>query len=723
MGSRFVEALAQAGAIGEGGGSMLCVALALAAGGFPVFPCGANKAPLVARGFKARSGDESRVREWWAQFPEALPGIVPADGGLAALDVDSADAARATTDAGVSLTEGFLVATGGTSKPFTLDGQELPPMHVYLASDVEPKIRGVVSRFLDGYVIAPGARRNGRSYRVVHDGEPAAWQGGAPAGEPPQITEVDEPHLFRVRAAVNAIPNRADTDRVAYVRRAHMIKAAAGEAGRPIFLDWAARWEGGVVDPAEDARVWDTLGQSTVDRFALFHLAARHGFDDRPERLAELQADFADSPQLGSAVVTDAARATPGPRPLPVKRFADVTPVAIDWLLPGRLARQQITMINGWPGEGKTSLVIDIAARLSQGQELPDGTRPPRPLRVLYLATEDSESVLLLRLKAAGADLNRVLTIPDTEVEHLTLPSHQARLVEVLEQHDIDVLVVDPMKAFLDPELKDIAEQDARRFMLALRQVSEMANVAVICIRHPSKATASGHTTAISAASGSLGFTAAARIELLVGRMPDDDDTRALASVKNNLAAQPKALLFGIVSRDVLLVEDDGVVESVAAIEWRGVDEAIQADELLVRRSGREERTKLEEAKEFLRSILADGPMDHRTIRRAAKSYDIRTRTLERAREQIGWTRIEGNLRVGGRQVWGLNEHEHDATAPPAAAQTPDEALEPASLSDLLDGRPGLVATGSSAPEGGELGGGLPTARGRAPSQLATLAK
>src|SRR5690349_13145092 len=116
---------------------MLCVALA-----------------LVAGGFTSRSADEIQVRRWWEEHPEALPAIVPGDAALAALDVDSAGAAQAVRDAGVSLTDGFIVATGGTSAPFPFEGGELPPMHVYLAASTQPKLKGVVARYKAGYVIA-----------------------------------------------------------------------------------------------------------------------------------------------------------------------------------------------------------------------------------------------------------------------------------------------------------------------------------------------------------------------------------------------------------------------------------------------------------------------------------------------------------------------------------------------------------------------------------------
>lgn len=523
-----------------------------------------------------------------------------------------------------------------------------------------------------------------------------------------RLQELKAPSIEKVREVVSRIPNPGDTDRNDYVWMAHAVKSACGSDavgdGLEIFMEWAAKWDGSV-DPIEDERVFTTIAWQHVQTGwpDLWKLAARHGYDATAERLAEAQAAFSvvalseDTAVPAATANMHSAQTTALPI-VPVRSFADVTPTPIEWLLPGRLARQQITMINGWPGEGKTSVVIDLVARMTRAERLPDDTVPSGPLRVLFLSTEDSESILHQRLRAAGADLDRVLTIPDTDLQRLTLPSHQATWIQLLQHHNIDVIVVDPMKAFLDDGLKDIAEQDARKFMLALRQICEITNVAAISIRHPNKATASGHSTAISAASGSLGFTAAARIELLVGRMPDDEEIRALVHVKNNLAAAPPALLYRIVSKDVFFDKDSAATQSVAGIDWVGVDDKIQADDLLARRQGREDRSKLEEAKEFLKQFLASGPVEHKTVRSAAKRLGIAVRTLERARLQVGWTSIVGNLHAGGTAIWGLEGHgpaDFRAVGTTTPAETEriangdgtrpsgEPALERADLSDL----------------------------------------
>src|SRR2546425_2176124 len=86
--------------------------------GVPVFPCHPElKRPLVPRGFRARSANPEVVERWWQRWPDALVGLVPADLGLAALDVDSMSAATAARGSGLLAATVLVVESGGTSKP------------------------------------------------------------------------------------------------------------------------------------------------------------------------------------------------------------------------------------------------------------------------------------------------------------------------------------------------------------------------------------------------------------------------------------------------------------------------------------------------------------------------------------------------------------------------------------------------------------------------------
>ena len=327
----FVQALIAAAELGEREHPMGEVALALVRGGWPVFPCDAQrKNPLVPNGFHARSRDVTTVEGWWTSHPTATVGIVPGDGGLIALDADSSQALASIEGAGL-LPDGFLsalrdgtldgrhglvVATGGSSEPFEFDGCRVPPLHLYLEAPASPaKLAGVVCRFDRGYVIAPGSLGRAR-YRLIGRGAPvpfrpmievsSAQTGPVTRGTPD--SSLRAPDIDRLRQALALIPNDAKTDRDQYVEIAHAVKGAVGlerdADGLELFLTWAERWPDGA-DPVEDERVYSTINHSKVRTGweTIWRLAAKHGFDATLEIEQSAQADFpaeAPDPRSGS---------------------------------------------------------------------------------------------------------------------------------------------------------------------------------------------------------------------------------------------------------------------------------------------------------------------------------------------------------------------------------------------------------------------------------------
>lgn len=442
-----LEALIEASRLGESGAPMLDVALALVAGGWPVFPCGQDKAPLVGGGFKARECDTEKVRHWWAAHPDAMPGICPGDQGLAALDVDST-AAAAAVDAAGYWNDGFVVATGGTSQPFEYDGAIHSPMHIYVRATEQPKIPGVVVRFRGGYVIAPGARRGNRVYTVCDNATPRDWTAVAPASAPvaPQRAEL----LERVGVAVACIPNTETTDREQYVAVAHMVKGAVGEAGHDIFMAWAAKYPG-AVDPAEDARVFETITAPRTGWPELWRFASLHGFDASPEIAADARNDFTEPAPVVEVVDTrtkltrmlttvhDAKDAID--RSLALKNLrkagfvnseikamlSDLAPTQSDegntlgeLLQMPELLKEPTPAIPYlvWPGLktlvaarekiGKSTLAMAGAARATRGETFLG--EPMTPQRVLWLS-EEPLAIAVMRAHAMGADLERFIIV------------------------------------------------------------------------------------------------------------------------------------------------------------------------------------------------------------------------------------------------------------------------------------------------------------------------
>ena len=93
--------------------------------------------------------------------------------------------------------------------------------------------------------------------------------------------------------------------------------------------------------------------------------------------------------------------------------LADVEPERVDWLWDGYLPLGKVVVLDGDPGVGKSTVSLDIAARISTGSPMPDGIRR-RKGTVLVLSAEDGlADTIRPRLDAAEADPARVITITE----------------------------------------------------------------------------------------------------------------------------------------------------------------------------------------------------------------------------------------------------------------------------------------------------------------------
>ncbi len=176
---RFVEGLFAAARLGDAGRPMREVAVALVEAGWPVLPCHPiGKSPLLEGGFKGRSSNLHLVERWWGRQPQATVGIVPADGGLVALDVDSPKALAAlrvagllpsglldalkarAPDADLGSEYGLIVATGGKSPLFEARGRRPAERAERRRVPVRQRLRHRAGLPRSKPVPAPGSRRS-----------------------------------------------------------------------------------------------------------------------------------------------------------------------------------------------------------------------------------------------------------------------------------------------------------------------------------------------------------------------------------------------------------------------------------------------------------------------------------------------------------------------------------------------------------------------------------
>jgi 5S rRNA maturation endonuclease (ribonuclease M5) len=323
--------------------------------------------------------------------------------------------------------------------------------------------------------------------------------------------------------------------------------------------------------------------------------------------------------------------------------LSDVCPERIDWLWPGRLARRKVTLIDGDPGEGKSALTVDLAARVSRGSRWPDEF-PSSAGGVVILTAEDGlADTVRPRLDAAGGDPRRVLAISvvgcGSDERLPTIPDDLQDLERAIHRVGAVLVVVDPLMAYLSADVNSHRDQDVRRALAPLGQLAERTGVAVAVVRHLNKTNGG---PAIYRGGGSIGIVGAARIALLVGRDGDDEQRRVLAGVKSNIGPLPRSLAYRL----------EEAPNGAVRVRWEDGECSLRAADLLALPTDVEERGQLHDAADFLREVLDAGPLAAKEVQRQAAAADIAPRTLRRAREQLGVK--PRKVGIGGPWVWAL---------------------------------------------------------------------
>ncbi len=308
--------------------------------------------------------------------------------------------------------------------------------------------------------------------------------------------------------------------------------------------------------------------------------------------------------------------------------MADIQSEKITWLWPGYLAAGKLSLLIGDPGLGKSTLTCEIAARLSLGQSLP-GADPIAPLSCGFCCAEDDPAdTIRPRLDAAEVDLRRVFVFDDVQV----FPEHLPTLEEHIRQNSIGLVIIDPIMSFLSGKLSAHKDQDVRRALTPLTEIAQRTGCAVLVVMHLNKQM---NGPAVYRAGGSIGFVGTARTVMLLAKDPDNPEQRILAQVKNNLAKERKAYRLSL---------ENSPGHEVARILWRGECEQT-ADVLCGPPESAENRLLLDDAKDFLRECLADGPKPRTEVLTLAKQADVSERTLRRARHALG---------IPKKNVWAL---------------------------------------------------------------------
>ena len=308
----------------------------------------------------------------------------------------------------------------------------------------------------------------------------------------------------------------------------------------------------------------------------------------------------------------------------------DEVPVEeVEWLWYPYIPFGKLTIIHGDGGEGKTTLILQLAALLSRGEKLPCDSTEREPIKVIYQTAEDGlGDTIKPRLLAGNADCSQIKVIDESEA---TLTMLDERIEKAIVETGARALILDPVQAYIGAKVDMNRANEVRAILSQLGQIAGQYRCAIILVGHLNKA--QGNKSNYRGL-GSIDFQATARSVLIVGRLKDNPQIRVMVQDKSSLAPEGEPIAFE-------LGKENG-------FRWLGHYD-ISVDDLL---SGIPKEKKSEQAENLILEYLSKGKYPQKELVKKAQTIGISKRVLDEAKKALNVR----SLKEGSQWYWGLPE-------------------------------------------------------------------
>ena len=584
----------------------------------PIIP--GQKRPALDDWVNEAARELETVESWWLGTYRGYGiGVVTGEAsGIFVVDIDDNGLDKHGEDTWHALldelgpvedTATVLTGSGGRHLYYRWPGFN-PPQTLGEHIDVRGRGRMVVA--------PPSIHPNGNAYVWEQSLRPSMWLPESPL---PAFSHVEHLRATAKRGGALSELSGADSERLAEFRAVlehfdfarHRIDAQGNE-------HWTR--------PGKDAREGSslTLYATPDDVHATVYSSSVRGVEVSqpylPKTLARALAKGYGKPDGSSSV----------PDGLTIVAAASVKIRRQLFLMKHRLPLGGAVIVAGEPGLGKTTAVIELAARATRGEL--DGD-VHEPISVVYASAEDSEaSTLVPRFMTAGADLTRVHFVHvDGFAGGLVIPEHLDELKAAMQSVNGRMLVLDPFSAHLPGGNFDShRDQHVRQAIAPLAAAMDELAATCVGIMHWSKAPT---LNALDRVLGSRAFTAAARAVLAVGELPDEPGTKVLVLAKSNLGRLDVPALAFVVEQRFVDDPAGGFPYETSGVRWIGDRDGIHANDLFKVRESDELAAARATAKDVLRTVLSDGPVPVKTLEEARRASGISDITMRRARKDL----------------------------------------------------------------------------------------
>lgn len=298
-----------------------------------------------------------------------------------------------------------------------------------------------------------------------------------------------------------------------------------------------------------------------------------------------------------------------------IEYYSDVIEEDVEWLWYPFIPYGKITLLQGDPGDGKSTFMLHIAAAITRGGQLPDGSQSIGIQNVIYQCSEDSNSdTIKPRLLQAGADCDRVAYINE-ENDPLTIGD--PRIEDAIVSTNARLLIIDPIQAYIPHDCDMTNASSMRALMKKLASVAERHRCAVVLIGHMTKASGGKN---LYRSFGSIDIAAVARSVLMIKRDDNNPAIRYMFPIKSSLAYEGNAIRFMFTRESGLKMLGACSLES----------------EIYAPDNQAEEKGKSVRAESLLKELLSCGDLPSKSVMDIVMDKGISERTVRSAAKNIG---------------------------------------------------------------------------------------
>lgn len=319
--------------------------------------------------------------------------------------------------------------------------------------------------------------------------------------------------------------------------------------------------------------------------------------------------------------------------------YNDIMATSIDWLWYPYIAIGKITLLQGDPGDGKSTMIMNLLASISNGYQLPNGAATQNPQRAIYQCSEDNAGdTIKPRLEAANANCRCIAFINEDVFGNITIDDEKLRQA-IIEFHP-RIVVIDPIQSYVDNPADLLVTGKLRKVLRKIELWAKTYDCAIVLVSHLNK---NEGTKNLYRNLGSIDLVATARSVLQIEKDNDNPNHRIVHQIKNNI---------GPIGNDIHFeIDPQRGFRWLMDCEHEKVEEASQnniVDNI--------PKTKQELAAVVLKKLLTNGAVESREIQHVLNQYGIGNKTMQNVKTALGIK----SYRKMRKWYWVMPSADHD---------------------------------------------------------------